>query len=80
MRIPCDHVAEELWNYLDDEIDDPVIRRIDAHLEICARCFPEYDYRRSFLALLDRHAEDPIPPRLRRWVFESLLAIDAGAN
>jgi anti-sigma factor (TIGR02949 family) len=81
MRIPCDHVAEELWDYLDDEIDDPVIRRrIDAHLEICARCFPEYDYRRSFLALLDRHAEDPIPPGLRRSVFEGLLAIDAGAD
>lgn len=78
MRIPCEHVAEGLWDYLDDEIDDPEIRRrIEAHLEICARCFPEYDYRRAFLALLERHAEDPIPQGLRRSVFQKLIAADA---
>jgi mycothiol system anti-sigma-R factor len=79
MRIPCEHVVEKLWDYLDDEIDDPVTqRRIEAHLEICARCFPEYDYRRAFLALVERHADDPIPPGLRRSVFEKLVGVDAG--
>jgi len=77
MRIPCDHVVERLWDFLDDEIDDPVVqRRIEAHLEICARCFPEYDYRRAFLALLERHADDPIPPGLRRSMFQRLMVVD----
>jgi len=78
MRIPCDHVVENLWDFLDDEIGDPVVqRRIEAHLEICARCFPEYDYRRAFLALLERHAQDPIPAGLRRSVFQRLADVDA---
>jgi len=81
MRVPCDVVEAHLWDYLDDEITDPVMRRrIEAHLEICKRCFPEYDYRRAFLELLRRHEEAPIPSGLRSRVFRELLEAGAGGG
>lgn len=74
MRIPCHVVGEKLWDHLDGEIGDPAVRRrIEAHLEICQRCFPEYDYRRAFLALLETHAEEPTPAGLRSRVFQNLV-------
>jgi len=75
MRVSCAVVERKLWDFLDGEIDDPAVqRRIEAHLEICKRCFPEYDYRRAFLGLLERHAEDPVPEGLREKVFRQLLS------
>lgn len=79
LSIRCDTVAEQLWDYLDGEIDDPRLRRrIEAHLEVCQRCLPEYDYRKAFLSLVHQHAEDPVPPGLRARVFRELLEVDAG--
>jgi len=81
MRVPCEVVERELWDYLDQEIEDPTVqRRIEAHLEICQRCFPAYDYRRAFLKLLERHAEEPVPEGLRIRVFEQLLAEDGSGG
>jgi len=76
--VSCDTVADLLWDYLDCEIEDPKLQlRIEAHIQHCQRCFPEANYRKAFLGLVERHSEEPVPPRLRRSVFEQLMEIDA---
>ena len=78
--IPCDQVVAQLWEYIDGELSGERAERVRAHLDVCARCFPEYDFHRAFVAFLGAHAECPIPPALRQKVFERLLREDASPS
>ena len=70
-RMPCDQVIARLWEYVDGEIEGG--ETVEAHLDICARCFPEYDFRRAYLRFAQRTARQCIPPSLRTRVFQAIL-------
>lgn len=72
--IPCDHVVSQLWAYIDGELTPERTEQIRAHLEVCQRCFPQYDFQQAFVGFLAQHSAQPIPSGLRRRVFERLLA------
>jgi anti-sigma factor (TIGR02949 family) len=76
--IPCDHVIAKLWEYIDGELTEEHAARIRAHLDMCARCFPQYNFQRAYKEFLRRTAERPIPPGVRRRVFEAILAEESG--
>ncbi len=83
MMMPCDQVISKLWEYLDDALDEVRTEKIREHLEMCARCLPQYNFELAFLALLKRNAHQPVPASLQRKVFEALLesnATDPGAQ
>ncbi len=69
----CDRVIARLWEYVDGELTDAGAEEVRAHLEACARCFPQYDFQRAWLAFLRACAEQPVPPGLRQRVFQALL-------
>ncbi len=71
--IPCDHVIAQLWEYLDGDLDELRSEQVRRHLEICARCFPEYDFRRAYLRFMRRCSTQQVPQELRRRVFEAIL-------
>lgn len=71
--ITCEEVARQLWAYIDGELTPELNESVRAHLEDCARCYPRYDFHRAFLAFLRRHSEQPVPPGLRRRVWEQIL-------
>lgn len=71
--IPCDHVIAELWEYIDGELSDQNAARIEAHLDICGRCFPEYDFRRAYRTFAQRVGPRPMPSAAKRRVFEAVL-------
>lgn len=71
--IACHDVIAQLWAYLDGELTPERTEEIRAHLEMCERCFPQYDFERAFLAFLQKQAWTPAPARLRRRIFEALL-------
>jgi anti-sigma factor (TIGR02949 family) len=75
--LACDEVMDRLWDYLDGDLDPIMAGKIEAHLDVCGRCFPQYDFRRAFKELVRRSGEGPVPPGLRRRVFETLLEEDA---
>ncbi len=52
VMIPCEHVIEKLWEYLDLGPEATDADRITRHLEMCNRCFPEYDFRRAYLEMI----------------------------
>ncbi len=77
MMMPCDQVISKLWEYLDGALDEARAGKIREHLEMCARCLPQYNFELAFLALLKRNAYQPVPVSLRRKVFEALLESSA---
>ncbi|MBI4544096.1 MAG: mycothiol system anti-sigma-R factor [Gemmatimonadetes bacterium] len=74
--LSCHQVMAQLWAYIDGELTPELNEQVRAHLEMCARCYPQYDFERAFLAFLQRMASEPVPAGLRRKVFEQLLAED----
>lgn len=79
-RIPCERVLPRLWEYIDGELTPERREEIRAHLEVCSRCFPQYDFRRAFRTFLRRQATQPVPTNLRRRIFERLLEEEARAS
>lgn len=72
--MPCDRVIAQLWEYLDGDLRDAGAERVEEHLELCARCFPEFDFRRAYLRFMRSCSAQRVPPEVRRRVFEAILA------
>ncbi|MBW3654844.1 MAG: zf-HC2 domain-containing protein [Gemmatimonadetes bacterium] len=80
MMMPCAHVIARLWEYIDGELDAASAAEVSAHLEMCSRCFPQYDYQRAYREFVRRTHRQQVPAALRRRVFEAILAQDAEAR
>lgn len=77
MMIPCDHVIAKLWEYLDGDLDELRSEKVRSHLDACARCFPEYDFRRAYLSFMRRSSTQEVPPEVRRRIFAAILDSEA---
>jgi anti-sigma factor (TIGR02949 family) len=71
--VPCEHVVAKLWEYLDGTLDELRSEQVREHLEVCEKCFPEYDFRRAYLRFMGRCATEQVRPELRQQIFEMLL-------
>jgi mycothiol system anti-sigma-R factor len=57
-HIPCEHVIQSVWDYLDEEIDADRKERIRQHLELCDHCRDQYTFEGAFLRTVSRLLED----------------------
>lgn len=73
MMIPCDHVVAQLWEYVDGSLDQLGSEQVRRHIDMCARCFPEYDFRRAYVRFMGRCSTQEVKPELRRRIFEMIL-------
>jgi anti-sigma factor (TIGR02949 family) len=71
--IDCRRVLEQLYEYIDGELDDEMIGKIRRHLELCRCCYPHFDFESAFLRFLGDHGRVTAPPELRRKVFQAIL-------
>jgi mycothiol system anti-sigma-R factor len=78
--IPCDQVVAKLWEYLDQELAEETSVQVQQHLEICGRCFPQYDFQRAYREYLRQVQRESVPPELRHRIFEAILAEEASNN
>jgi anti-sigma factor (TIGR02949 family) len=77
--MPCEHVLDRLWEYLDDELTPGDEEKVRKHLEIFNRCYPQYDFRRAYFEYTRRiQQRDHAPPELRRRLFQRLLEQESG--
>lgn len=74
--ITCREAIEQLWAYIDGELEDTDSQAVAEHLEACRGCYPHYDFQRVFREFLRQHSKKPVPPDLRRRVFVALLRED----
>jgi mycothiol system anti-sigma-R factor len=72
-RASCNDVMGQLWEYIDGELTPERTTLIQAHLDRCQACFPQYDFQKAFRQFLGRQCHQAAPPGLRRKVFELLL-------
>lgn len=73
--LDCESVMRQLWDYLDGELTPDRMAAIRAHLELCKRCYPQYEFEQSFLAAVAaRRRQHSDPQRLRARVADALRA------
>lgn len=65
-HITCEEVIEQLFDYLDRELDAGVSERIDAHLERCRDCFTRAEFERRLRARLHEATDVEAPEKLHR--------------
>ena len=71
--IPCDHVIAKLWEYIDGGLSEDRKAEVEAHIDICAHCFPEYNFRRAYRTFLQQVEPQSMPSDMRRRVFDAML-------
>ena len=54
----CQHVVQQLWDYLDNELDDEVRRRVREHLDVCAHCREHFTFEGAFLRAVASHLDE----------------------
>jgi len=75
--LDCDAVMRQLWDYLDGELTPEREAAVRAHLAVCKRCYPQFDFERAFLEALGRsRREHSRPDDVKARVLASLR--DAG--
>lgn len=73
--LDCDAVMRRLWDYLDHELTPDSEAAVRAHLAVCRRCYPQYDFELAFLnALAASRREHSSPDVLRNRVLTALRA------
>ena len=77
--IDCQTAVRQLWDYLDDELDDARMIEVRQHLVTCKSCLPHAEFGRRFIQALSRAREHHVmPPAVRSQVMASLAAAGFG--
>ena len=74
----CGEALEELFEYLDGELDESTRRRVKDHLALCAPCATRADFEKAFLDAVAsaRDAGDPVSEATRARVLAVLDEVD----
>lgn len=76
-EIDCRSAVRQLWDYLDEELDDQRMVEVRQHLLSCKECLPHAEFGRRFIQALSRARERHVmPPAVRGQVLSALS--DAG--
>ncbi len=71
--IDCRTAVQQLWDYLDHELDAKRMAEVTAHVERCAECGEHFQFARTFLSALSASRSDvPDARALRSRVVEAL--------
>ncbi|MBO0771442.1 MAG: mycothiol system anti-sigma-R factor [Actinobacteria bacterium] len=73
---PCSEVLEQVYSYLDGEIDDPGYAKIRQHLDECGPCLREYGLEEIIKQLVHKYCGyDAVPVQLRAKVMARIQEI-----
>lgn len=71
----CGEALENLYLFLDREIDDASCEEIQAHLDGCASCLVAFDLEYMVKTLVQRSCEETAPEPLRNKVLMQIRAV-----
>lgn len=70
--LACRELFARLSEFLDEELDDSLCERIEAHLEDCEPCVAFIDSLQATVEMIrEQPAGSPLPPGLRRELVEA---------
>jgi mycothiol system anti-sigma-R factor len=82
--ISCGAAVEQLWAFLDHELDDRDQRAVEAHLAFCRRCCGEMEFAKHLRRLLAAKGTDELPgevrTRLDRFIDELAQTPEGGTS
>jgi mycothiol system anti-sigma-R factor len=61
MTKDCDEALENLYLYLDSELDSVTSVRIRSHLEDCRGCGPQFDFEGRLKAVVKERLHEDVP-------------------
>lgn len=61
----CEDALEELYSFLDDELDDLRRAHIKRHLDDCTPCLEVYDFHAELRVMISNKCRDKVPTELR---------------
>ena len=71
----CETALQNLYLFLDEEIDTASIEDIQGHLDNCSSCLTAYDVERVVKALVSRSCSEKAPEPLRERVLYSIRTV-----
>lgn len=71
----CQTALENLYLFLDEEIDTASCSEIQAHIDSCSDCLSAYDLERVVKALVSRSCSEVAPEPLRAKVLYSIRTV-----
>ena len=71
----CEDAIQNLYLFLDEEIDTASIEDIQAHIDNCSSCLTAYDLERVVKALVSRSCTEKAPEPLRERVLYSIRTV-----
>ena len=63
--ISCSAAVEQLWAFLDHELDDRDQKAVEAHLAFCRRCCGELEFAKHLRRLLATTGTGKLPAEVR---------------
>lgn len=71
----CETALNNLYVFLDEEIDTASYAEIQAHIDDCSSCLTAYDLERVVKALVARSCTEKAPEPLRAKVLYSIRSV-----
>jgi mycothiol system anti-sigma-R factor len=71
----CEKALENLYLFIDQEIDTASCAEIQSHIDECTNCLSEYDLERVVKSLVSRSCSEVAPEPLREKVLYSIRTV-----
>jgi mycothiol system anti-sigma-R factor len=71
----CEQALENLYLFIDREIDTASCAEIQTHIDECTSCLSEYDLERVVKSLVSRSCSETAPDPLREKVLLSIRTV-----
>ncbi|EFQ82969.1 mycothiol system anti-sigma-R factor [Aeromicrobium marinum DSM 15272] len=71
----CGEALQNLYLFLDREIDDATCEEIQSHLDDCSTCLTAYDLEHLVKTLVSRSCSEVAPEPLREKVLRSIRTV-----
>lgn len=74
--ISCAEAVRQLWEYIDDTVDEADRVRIEEHLQRCRRCCGELEFAHELRGFLVQAADDDLPEDVLRRLNQTVEELD----
>jgi len=68
----CVEAAQELYHYLDGELDDERRSVIKVHLDECPPCLDAFDFEADLRVVISQRCRDHVPEELKARVAQAI--------
>jgi len=63
-KCDCGDAVDQIYQYLDAELDEGTAASIRSHLDDCPGCFDSFDFERRLKVVIRAHLSDELPEGL----------------